>query len=198
MLRYLGQTHLLRITTTPCLAQTRGRKSRTDPKAKSKASRIKYPPPTCVEELLNVQQRYQQYMTPPGLAHRAEFKEEMLRSRYEEQVGSLAEQRHRLETEEHETLMAWNREQNQMALNRRLERLKREAETSQLEQQAVAQQRQAAMQEFLEKKEQEIEELQEISKSFISPDNMMERIEAALDNPRNYNFCIDREGRILR
>ncbi|CAH2299050.1 28S ribosomal S26, mitochondrial [Pelobates cultripes] len=196
MLRYFRHSHILQVKPTPCLPQLRGRKSRTDPPAKSKALRIKYPPPVCVEELLNVKQRYHQYRTILA-AVRAECKEEVLRTRYEDQVGSLAEQRHRQESEEHKALMDWNREQNRIALHRRLERLKQEGEAARLQHELSVQQRQVAMQEFIQKKKQEIDELQEISKTFITADNLSERIEAALDNPRNYNFCIDRDGRTL-
>lgn len=50
---------------------------------------------------------------------RADFKEEMLRSRFEQQVGSFAEQRLHLEAVEHAALMAWNMEENNKALRRR-------------------------------------------------------------------------------
>lgn len=43
---------------------------------------------------------------------RLEFKEEMLRKRYEEEVGSLAEERAKQEAEEHRSLMAWNDAEN--------------------------------------------------------------------------------------
>lgn len=39
---------------------------------------------------------------------------------------------------------------------------------------------------------------QEEAKSFITPENLEARIEECLDNPRNYNFAIDKEGRIVR
>ncbi|XP_075437558.1 small ribosomal subunit protein mS26 [Ascaphus truei] len=108
-----------------CMPPSRGRKSRTDPPSKSKAARIKYPPPVWAEELLNVTRRYKAYEDIMR-AMRAEFKEGMLRLQYEEQVGSRAEQRHRLESEEHQALMAWNREESHRALRRREERLRRE------------------------------------------------------------------------
>lgn len=43
---------------------------------------------------------------------RLEFKEEMLRKRFEEEVGSLAEERAKQEAEEHHSLMAWNDAEN--------------------------------------------------------------------------------------
>lgn len=43
---------------------------------------------------------------------RLEFKEEMLRKKYEEETGSLAEERMRQEMEEHRGLMKLNRQEN--------------------------------------------------------------------------------------
>lgn len=48
-----------------------------------------------------------------------EFKEEVLRRKYEEGAGSLAEERARQEAEEHRALMAWNNEENLRLLNLR-------------------------------------------------------------------------------
>lgn len=39
---------------------------------------------------------------------------------------------------------------------------------------------------------------QEEAKTFITPENLDARIEECLDNPRNYNFAIDKEGRIVK
>lgn len=39
----------------------RGRKSRNDPKAKSKAERIKYPPPVDAEEMVVLKERFTEY-----------------------------------------------------------------------------------------------------------------------------------------
>ncbi|KAM4709063.1 LOW QUALITY PROTEIN: small ribosomal subunit protein mS26 [Discoglossus pictus] len=198
MLQYPRVSRVLfRVHPVLCIQPSRGRKSRTDPPAKSKASRIKYPPPVCVQELMNVGRRYQEYN---GIlsAIRSEFKEGTLRAQYDERVGSLAEQRHRLESEEHEALMAWNREENNRSLRRREERLLLEAETERVQKELEAQTREAAEQEEREERQREIEELQELSKSFITPDNLSDRIEFALDNPKDYNFCLDRDGRVLR
>ena len=43
---------------------------------------------------------------------RLEFKEEVLRKKYEEETGSLAEERARQEAQEHQILMAWNDAEN--------------------------------------------------------------------------------------
>lgn len=41
-----------------------------------------------------------------------EFKEQIMRRRYEEEVGSRAEERAKHEAEEHRALMAWNDAEN--------------------------------------------------------------------------------------
>lgn len=40
--------------------------------------------------------------------------------------------------------------------------------------------------------------IQEEAKTFITPENLDARIEECLDNPRNYNFAIDKDGRIVK
>nr|XP_060632220.1 small ribosomal subunit protein mS26-like [Anolis sagrei ordinatus] len=62
-----GQACLWNPSPAPLLAvPSRGRKSRTDPPAKSKAGRIKVPPPVDPAELLVVAQRYRQYRQTVG------------------------------------------------------------------------------------------------------------------------------------
>lgn len=151
----------------------------------------------CIEELLNVQRRYREYTTILG-AMRADFKEEMLRSRFEQQVGSFAEQRLHLEAVEHAALMAWNMEENNKALRRRLERLTVEERAFKTLRKEAAKLRDEVELEEQQERELEIESLQELSRTFITSENLVERIEAALDSPKSYNFCLDREGRILR
>lgn len=188
---------LLRVSCAPCLITSRGRKSRSDPPAKSKALRIKYPPMVCIEELLNVQRRYREYTAILG-AMRADFKEEMLRTRFEQQVGSFAEQRLHLEAVEHAALMAWNMEENHKALRRRLERLTVEERAFKTLKKEAAKLRDEVDLVEQQERELEIERLQELSRTFITAENLVERIEAALDSPKSYNFCLDREGRVLR
>lgn len=48
-----------------------------------------------------------------------EFKEEVLRKKYEEETGSQAEERARQEAEEHRALMGWNNEENLRMLKAR-------------------------------------------------------------------------------
>lgn len=39
---------------------------------------------------------------------------------------------------------------------------------------------------------------QEEAKNFITLENLDQRIEEVLDNPKNYNFAIDKEGRVVK
>ncbi|XP_053556925.1 28S ribosomal protein S26, mitochondrial [Bombina bombina] len=94
--------------------------------------------------------------------------------------------------------MTWNREEKMRALRRREERLRLQEEAVRVQKELCEQKRQIAEQEQIQERQQEIEQLQEMAKSFITPENLSERIEAALDNPKDYNFCLDREGRVLR
>lgn len=144
-----------------------------------------------------MKRRYKEYTTILS-AMRADFKEEMLRSLFEQKVGALAEQRLHMATMEHAAMMSWNMEENNKALRRRLERLKCEDQAFKALSMEESKLRDETELEELQEREQEIERLQELSRTFITPENLVERIEAALNNPKSYNFCLDREGRILR
>uniref|UniRef100_A0A3Q0RB73 Small ribosomal subunit protein mS26 n=1 Tax=Amphilophus citrinellus TaxID=61819 RepID=A0A3Q0RB73_AMPCI len=175
----------------------RGRKSRTDPVAKSKEGRIKVPPPVDPVEMVVLKERYTEYQLIMS-ALRLEFKEEVLRKKYEEETGSQAEERVRQEAEEHRSLMAWNNEENLRMLKARILRVQQEAEEAQRKKIEAAIQREQEQQEFIKEKEREILQLQEEVKNFITVENLDQRIEEALDNPKNYNFAIDKEGRVVK
>uniref|UniRef100_UPI00398ED2D1 small ribosomal subunit protein mS26 n=1 Tax=Pristiophorus japonicus TaxID=55135 RepID=UPI00398ED2D1 len=178
-------------------APARGRKSRADPPAPSKAGRLRVPSAVWPEELLVVKERYRRQEAVLG-ALRGEFKEEMLRKRYEEEVGSLAEERAKLEAEEHHKLMAFNNQENDRLRKLREERLRREAEEEREQKLQAAIHREKQRDEFLKEKEREVVQLQEAVKHFITLENLDQRIEEALDNPKNYNFAIDKEGRLTK
>uniref|UniRef100_A0A3P8S7T1 Small ribosomal subunit protein mS26 n=1 Tax=Amphiprion percula TaxID=161767 RepID=A0A3P8S7T1_AMPPE len=175
----------------------RGRKSRNDPVAKSKEGRIKTPPPVDPVEMVVLKERYSEYQLIMR-ALRLEFKEEVLRKRYEEETGSRAEERARQEAEEHQALMAWNDQENLRLLKLRVLRVQQEAEEAQRKKLEVIMQREQQQQELLKEKEKEILQLQEDIKNFITLENLDQRIEEALDNPKNYNFAIDKEGRVVK
>lgn len=175
----------------------RGRKSRTDPVAKSKEGRIKVPPLVDPVEMVVLKERYSEYQ----LIMRAlslEFKEEVLRKKYEEETGSLAEERARQEAEEHRALMAWNKQENLRLLKLRIQRTQLEKEEAERKQLEAAIQREKEEQELIKEKEREILQLQEDAKHFITLENLDQRIEEALDNPKNYNFAINKEGRVVK
>lgn len=175
----------------------RGRKSRTDPVAKSKEGRIKVPPPVDPVEMVVLKERYSEYQLITR-ALRLEFKEEMLRKKYEEETGSLAEERARQEAEEHRTLMAFNDQENLRMLKLRVARIQREKEEAEQKKLEAAIQREQQEQELIKQREEEILKLQEDAKNFITLENLDQRIEEALDNPKNYNFAINKEGRVVK
>ncbi|XP_040917249.1 28S ribosomal protein S26, mitochondrial [Toxotes jaculatrix] len=175
----------------------RGRKSRNDPVAKSKEGRIKVPPPVDPVEMVVLKERFTEYQLIMR-ALRLEFKEEVLRKKYEEETGSQAEERARQEAEEHRALMAWNNEENLRLLKIRVMRVQKEKEEAERKQLEAVIKREQQHQEFIKEKEKEILQLQEDAKNFITLENLDQRIEEALDNPKNYNFAIDKEGRVVK
>ncbi|TDG99171.1 hypothetical protein EPR50_G00208720 [Perca flavescens] len=175
----------------------RGRKSRTDPVAKSKEGRIKVPPPVDPVEMVVLKERYTEYQMMMR-ALRLEFKEEVLRKKYEEETGSLAEERARQEAEEHRALMAFNNQENLRMLKLRILRIQKEKEEAERKKVEAAIQREQEQQESIKEKERDILKLQEEAKNFITLENLDQRIEEALDNPKNYNFAIDKEGRVVK
>ncbi|XP_039898297.1 28S ribosomal protein S26, mitochondrial [Simochromis diagramma] len=175
----------------------RGRKSRTDPVAKSKEGRIKVPPPVDPVEMVVLKERYTEYKLIMR-ALRLEFKEEVLRKKYEEETGSQAEERARQEAEEHRALMGWNNEENLRMLKARILRVQKEAEEAERKKIEAAIQREQEQQEFIKEKEREILQLQEEVKNFITTENLDQRIEEALDNPKNYNFAVNKEGKVIK
>lgn len=175
----------------------RGRKSRTDPVAKSKEGRIKVPPPVDPVEMVVLKERYTEYKLIMR-ALRLEFKEEVLRKKYEEETGSQAEERARQEAEEHRALMGWNNEENLRMLKARILRVQKEAEEAERKKIEAAIQREQEQQEFIKEKEREILQLQEEVKNFITTENLDQRIEEALDNPKNFNFAVNKEGKVIK
>lgn len=202
MLRAISRSHapVIRLLApqSDVLVQTvRGRKSRTDPKAKSKIGRIKTPPPVDPVEMVVLKERFTEYNLIMR-ALRLEFKEEMLRKRFEEEVGSLAEERAKQEAEEHRSLMAWNDAENLRLRKIREQRMQKETEAKEQNQREADVLRQQELENYIKEKEREILQLQEEAKNFITLDNLDQRIEEALDNPKNYNFAIDKEGRVVK
>ncbi|XP_051780489.1 28S ribosomal protein S26, mitochondrial-like [Erpetoichthys calabaricus] len=122
----------------------------------------------------------------------------MLRQRYEDEVGYLAEEKARHEAEEHRMLKAWNDAENERLRKIRERRVKQEQEQEELKRLQTALALEKRMEVYIKEKELEILTLQEESKNFNTLDNLEQRIEDALDNPKNYNFALDKEGRIVK
>lgn len=190
-------TRILAPRSAVLVEAVRGRKSRTDPVAKSKEGRIKVPPPVDPTEMVVLKERYAEYQMITR-ALRLEFKEEVLRKKYEEETGSMAEERARQDAEEHRTLMAFNNQENRRLLELRTLRVQKEKEEVERKQVEAIVQREQQQQEFIKIKEKEVLKLQEDAKNFITLENLDRRIEEALDNPKNYNFAIDKEGRVVK
>ncbi|KAG7252225.1 hypothetical protein CRUP_003461 [Coryphaenoides rupestris] len=95
--------------------------------------------------------------------------------------------------------MAWNDAENLRLLKIRQVRVQKEALEAEQRKQEVILQREQEMQSLIEAKAQEVMQLEEEAKNFITLENLDERIEAALDGPpSNYNYAIDREGRVVK
>ncbi|XP_043111659.1 28S ribosomal protein S26, mitochondrial [Puntigrus tetrazona] len=202
MLRALSRCHapavrLLAPRAAVMVKTVRERKSRTDPKAKSKMGRIKTPPPVDPVEMVVLNERYTEYKLILR-ALRFEFKEQMLRKKHEEKVGSVAEKKAEIEAEEHRSLMVMNNAENLRLRKIREQRVQEEAEAAELKKREAAISRQQELENYIKEKERQILLLQEEAKDFITLDNLDQRIEEALDNPKNYNFAIDKEGRVVK
>ncbi|XP_077157358.1 small ribosomal subunit protein mS26 [Paroedura picta] len=183
----------LPLLAAPC----RGRKSRTDPQAKSKVGRVKLPTPVDVTELLVVKNRYY-YHRRVMKALRAEFKHDWVQRCYAQKQGELGMLQKGAAEQEHRELMAFNDAENRRLQERREERHRREEAEAKERRLLGAQKRATQLEEFLKEKEMEVLQLQEAAKDFITPENLDAKIEECLDNPRSYNFAIDREGRVAK
>ncbi|XP_008277165.1 small ribosomal subunit protein mS26 [Stegastes partitus] len=195
--RSVQASRLLAPRSAVLVEAVRGRKSRTDPVAKSKEGRIKTPPPVDPVEMVVLKERFSEYQLLMKSLRMA-FKEEVLRKKYEEETGSRAEERAREEEEEHRALMALNDQENLRMLRLRILRVQEQAEKAQRKKLKVLLKQEQGQQKFLKEKEKEILQLQEDAKNFITLENLDQRIEEALDNPKNYNFAIDKEGQVVK
>ncbi|XP_036100965.1 28S ribosomal protein S26, mitochondrial [Molossus molossus] len=181
----------------PLLLLARGRKTRHDPQAKSKVGRVATPPAVDPAEFFVLTERYRQYRQVVR-ALRLEFVSEVRRKMHEARVGVLAERKAREDATEHRELMAWNQAENRRLHELRIERLRQEArEQEQLQAEEKARQAREA-QARVQLKEQEVLQLQEDAKNFITRENLDARIEEALDSPKSYNWAITREGLVVR
>nr|XP_013798683.1 PREDICTED: 28S ribosomal protein S26, mitochondrial [Apteryx mantelli mantelli] len=126
---------------------------------------------------------------------RSDFRAEVTQKKREALLGGEDAVEH---SEEHRLLMAWNDAENARQRARREERIRKEEEERKKQKLQAAENKAKLTEAFLKEKEKEVLQLQEEAKKFITPENLDARIEECLDNPRNYNFAIDKEGRIVR
>uniref|UniRef100_A0A2D4JKG1 Small ribosomal subunit protein mS26 n=1 Tax=Micrurus lemniscatus lemniscatus TaxID=129467 RepID=A0A2D4JKG1_MICLE len=148
-------------------------------------------------ELLVILERFEQYRRVVS-ALRLEMKEEIQFKSYDHRYGETAKLRKKAEDEEHQRLMAWNDAENKRLLERRLERLQKEELREKARKVQSDRQRVAFQEEFLKKKEAEVLQLHEESQNFITLENLDQRIEECLNRTQNYNFAIDKDGRIVK
>ncbi|XP_008313474.1 small ribosomal subunit protein mS26 [Cynoglossus semilaevis] len=195
--RTVGAVRLLIPRCTVLVESVRGRKSRNDPVAKSKVGRIKVPPPVDPVEMVVLKERYTEYKLIMN-ALRMEFREEVLRKKYEEEVGSQAEERAKQEAEEHRALMEFNNQEKVRILKLRISRFQKEKVEAEQKMLAESLKQEQELQESIKESEMVILQLQEDVKNFITLENVDQRIEEALDNPKNYNFAINKEGKVIK
>jgi len=169
----------------------RWRKPRWVPKAPSKLYLVtcrKRLPPDEAKELLRLYRNYRcfQRMTLHHL-----FQEDQI----QEESGKLSMQAIEKEEEEHEQLMEYNRQENERMAqqrNERYEKVKEEMIKTMLEHKAREEEKELA---DIEAAYQRLKETQELVKLFIEPENLEQAIINAIDNPVDFNFAIDLEGR---
>ncbi|NWX10484.1 RT26 protein, partial [Caloenas nicobarica] len=183
----------------PRLLPARGRKTRHDPPAKSKASRLKVPPPVDPEELLVVLERYRLHRLVLsalrgglGLCRSGLW---VCGAAVKEEAGCGAAMGQGAGYRAVELL--WDRAFFFFLCGRE-ERIRKEEEERKRQKLQAAENQARRLEAFLKEKEQEVLQLQEEAKTFITPENLDARIEECLDNPRNYNFAIDKDGRIVK
>ncbi|XP_047600370.1 28S ribosomal protein S26, mitochondrial isoform X1 [Lutra lutra] len=181
----------------PLLLPVRGRKTRHDPPAKSKVGRVTTPPAVDPVEFFLLTERYRQYRQTVR-ALRLEFVSEVRKKVHEARAGVLAERKALQDATEHRDLMAWNQAENQRLLELRLARLRQEAREQEQRQAEEKARRALEAQAWAQLKEQEVLQLQEEAKNFITPENLDARVEEALDSPKSYNWAITREGLVVR
>ncbi|TMS21420.1 28S ribosomal protein S26, mitochondrial [Larimichthys crocea] len=204
----------------------RGRKSRTDPVAKSKEGRIKVPPPVDPAEMVVLKDRYSEYqLLTRALRGRLSNVTDVCSVSSTEDVVLLDVTLSNSQTVTSPFSLKPN-ETDIMKSNiaavlivttrchcykqRDMKGFKQDAVVDcaltcscplaslEFKEEEAAVKREREQQEFIREREQEILQLQEDAKNFITMENLDQRIEDALDNPKNYNFAIDREGRVVK
>ena len=128
---------------------------------------------------------------------RLEFVFEVRKKVYEARSGVLVERKAQEEAAKHRELMAWNEAENRRLHELRLARLRQEAQEQERRQAEEEARRAAEAHAWAQLKEQEVLQLQEEAKNFITRENLEARVEEALDSPKSYNWAITREGLVV-
>lgn len=112
-------------------------------------------------------------------------------------AGVLAERKALQDAAEHRELMAWNQAENQRLHELRMARLRQEAREQEQWQAEEAAREAREAEAWARLKEQEVLQLQEDAKNFITRENLEARVEEALDSPKSYNWAVTREGQVV-
>ncbi|XP_026763763.1 probable 28S ribosomal protein S26, mitochondrial [Galleria mellonella] len=168
------------------------RKPRWVPVAKSKIYRIPKRPEITEEErieLLRVNNNYKTQMR----AIRRFYHEEMIKEKSTRESSS-SEMSQKLEADDWQRCVEINDKWNAQVALEREERRKKEL--AKMEEYALARMeaKDRELKERIEKASQEIRKQKELSKTFITPENLDAAIDHALANPVDYNFAIDLQG----
>ncbi|KAG0722001.1 putative 28S ribosomal protein S26, mitochondrial [Chionoecetes opilio] len=163
---------------------------------KSECQRISDPredktPPEELRELKRLNDNYKTMMK----SVRQHLRQEGIRLA---DTSELAMQQVAQEEEEHQQLMEYNRQENLRVAALREERVRKEheAEITRVEASLVKQAQMAAAAE--EEALRLINETQELVKTFIKREDLEQAIEAAMEDPTDYNFALDPDGHVFR
>ncbi|XP_049635344.1 28S ribosomal protein S26, mitochondrial [Suncus etruscus] len=196
MLRALGRAGP-RLPLAVRVQPARGRKSRHDPPAKSKAGRTATPPAVDPAELWVLSERYARYRQTVG-ALRREFAREVRERLLEARVGSQAARKAQQDAAEHRELLAWNQAENRRLHELRVARRLREAQDEERRRAELEARRAEEARAWARLKEEEVLRLQEEAKNFITFENLDAKVQEALDSPKSYNWAITREGQVVQ
>uniref|UniRef100_UPI00358EADD3 small ribosomal subunit protein mS26 n=1 Tax=Myxine glutinosa TaxID=7769 RepID=UPI00358EADD3 len=180
----------------PTLVQAvRGRKRRTDPKAKSKIDLIRDPILIDPVETLVLNERYRQYKVIVE-ALRKEFRAERV-EQYRQHLLSLQDSA-KEDTEENTRLVAENAAENARLARARIERFFEEQKVK--VDQTILNMKSLAEKEEAERKKrgEQVKALKEQSESFVTPEDLDKCIEEALKDDKCYNFAINRKGQVIK
>ncbi|XP_004925783.1 small ribosomal subunit protein mS26 [Bombyx mori] len=180
--------------TIPLFIQTAGahRKPRWLPVAKSKVYRIPKRPTTSEEERVELLRLHNNYKTQMRAIRRF-YHEDMIKEKSTKDSAS-SEMSQQLEADEWARCFELNEKWNAEISAAREER--RKLEIAKLEEYTLARMeaKDKELQIKIKKASEKIREQKELSKTFITPENLDEAIDLAIANPTDYNYAIDMKG----